>query len=169
LYPFTFTSDVKAVEENLMQRFIMKSCGHIFLCLAAALPVCATVINFEAQVANTGGNLTGIPDWPLTIGIATFTGGELRDGEVGLNADKTGVYASEGQFGSAKPLRSQPLERATRRGIRGNPFVTVLFRSTYRETFLNTRKDPPGIVPPSIRSENRPGSLKHHGQGSGAQ
>jgi hypothetical protein len=85
-----------------MKRFIMKGCGHIFLCFAAALPVCATVINFEAQAANTGGNLTGIPDSPLTIGIATFIGGELRDGEVGLNADKTGVYASEGLFGSGE-------------------------------------------------------------------
>ncbi|HTU48629.1 MAG TPA: PEP-CTERM sorting domain-containing protein [Bryobacteraceae bacterium] len=66
------------------------------------LSVCATVINFEAQAANTGGNLTGIPDSPLTIGIASFTGGELRDGEVGLNANQTGVYASEGLFGSGE-------------------------------------------------------------------
>jgi len=44
----------------------------------AAAPATATVINFDAQAAGSGGNLTGIPDSPLTIGIATFTGGELR-------------------------------------------------------------------------------------------
>lgn len=75
---------------------------HLLLCFAAALPVCATVINFETQAANTGGNLTGIPNSPLTIGLATFTSGELRDGEVGLPADPTGVYATEGQFGSGE-------------------------------------------------------------------
>lgn len=85
-----------------MKRFIMKICGHIFLCLVAAPPICATVINFETQAANTGGNLTGIPNSPLTIGIATFTGGELRDAETGVNADQTGVYASEGLFGSGE-------------------------------------------------------------------
>jgi PEP-CTERM motif len=85
-----------------MKCFTMRIGAHVLFCFAAALPVCGTVINFEAQAANTGGNLTGIPDSPLTIGIATFTGGELRDGEVGLNADKTGVYASEGLFGSGE-------------------------------------------------------------------
>jgi hypothetical protein len=68
----------------------------------AAAPATATVINFDAQAAGSGGNLTGIPDSPLTIGIATFTGGELREGEVGLNADQTGVYATQGLFGSGE-------------------------------------------------------------------
>ena len=66
----------------------------------------ADVIDFEAQTVAHGGNLTGIPDSPLTIGIATFTGGELLNGEVGLNADQTGVYATEGLFGSGE---SDPL------------------------------------------------------------
>jgi hypothetical protein len=74
----------------------------MLLACATALPAAAAVIDFEAQAANTGGNLTGIPDSPLAIGIATFTGGELRDGEIGLNADQTGVYASEGLFGSGE-------------------------------------------------------------------
>jgi hypothetical protein len=69
----------------------------------AAVPLAgATTIDFEAQAASQGGSLTGIPDSPLTIGIATFTGGELRDAEIGLLADQTGVYASEGIFGSGE-------------------------------------------------------------------
>jgi hypothetical protein len=75
---------------------------YILLAVAAALPAGATVIDFDAQAANRGGNLTGTPDSPLTIGIATFTGGELLSGEVGLNADMTGIYASEGLFGSGE-------------------------------------------------------------------
>lgn len=70
--------------------------------VAGVVPAAATVIDFDAQAAGHGGNLTGIPDSPLTIGLATFTGGELLNGEVGLNADQTGVYASEGLFGSGE-------------------------------------------------------------------
>src|SRR5947209_17849554 len=73
---------------------------------AAVIPVSATTIDFESQAAGRGGNLTGIPDSPLTVGIATFTGGELLNAEVGLNADQTGVYATEGLFGSGE---SNPL------------------------------------------------------------
>jgi hypothetical protein len=73
----------------------------LLLTLALA-PASATVIDFEAQAANRGGNLTGIPDSPLTIGIATFTGGELRFGLINLPADETGVYVSEGLFGSGE-------------------------------------------------------------------
>lgn len=68
----------------------------------AAVPATATVIDFNTQAAARGGNLTGVPDSPLTIGIATFTGGELLNAEVGLNADQTGVYSSEGLFGSGE-------------------------------------------------------------------
>jgi hypothetical protein len=72
------------------------------LTFSAVLPAGATTIDFEAQAASRGGNLTGIPDSPLTIGTATFTGGELLNGEIGLNADQTAVYASEGLFGSGE-------------------------------------------------------------------
>jgi hypothetical protein len=65
-------------------------------------PATATTIDFDVQAGNRGGNLTGIPDSPLMIGIATLTGGELLSGEVGLNADTTGIYASEGLFGSGE-------------------------------------------------------------------
>ena len=92
---------------------------HIFwllavLALFGQAKATATTIDFEAQALNAGGSLTGIPDSPLTIGIATFTGGELRSGEIGLNADQTGLYASEGLFGSGEtnPLSivfSQPV------------------------------------------------------------
>src|SRR5262249_14823370 len=37
---------------------------------------------------------------PFTIGIAAVTGGELLHGEINLPADQTGVYATEGLFGS---------------------------------------------------------------------
>jgi PEP-CTERM motif len=66
------------------------------------LPLGATQIDFEAQAANKGGTITAIPDPPLTIDIATFTGGELRNGIAGLNADQTGMYVSEGLFGSGE-------------------------------------------------------------------
>lgn len=76
----------------------------ILSCLLAniAMPAHATVIDFEAQAAGTGGLLTGVPDSPLTVGNVTFTGGELRNAEVGLAADQTGVYASQGLFGSGE-------------------------------------------------------------------
>ena len=70
--------------------------------VARVVPAAATVIDFDAQATVRGGNLTGVPDSPLTIGIVTFTGGELLTAEVGLNADQTGVYATEGLFGSGE-------------------------------------------------------------------
>jgi hypothetical protein len=73
----------------------------IVLALVVA-PAFATTIDFEAQAANAGGFLTGIPDSPLTIGPASFTAGELRSAEIGLLADQSGVYATQGVFGSAE-------------------------------------------------------------------
>jgi len=75
----------------------MKRILVLLLAAAAALP--AATIDFEAEGANAGRLLTGIPDSPLSIGDATFTGGELRRGEIGLVADQSGVYASQGVFG----------------------------------------------------------------------
>jgi len=76
--------------------------SSIFLAFTTAVPAGAATIDFEAQSVNSGGSLTGIPDSPLAIGAAMFSGGELRNGEVGLNADRTGVYASQGLFGSGE-------------------------------------------------------------------
>jgi hypothetical protein len=84
-----------------MKSLIASATFGLLLTLALA-PASATVIDFEAQAANRGSNLTGIPDSPLTIGIATFTGGELRFGLINLPADETGVYVSEGLFGSGE-------------------------------------------------------------------
>jgi hypothetical protein len=75
---------------------------YVFFAFSAMTPATATTIDFDVQAGNRGGNLTGIPDSPLMIGIATLTGGELLSGEVGLNADTTGIYASEGLFGSGE-------------------------------------------------------------------
>jgi hypothetical protein len=80
----------------------MKSFMCFLLLALTSAPASATVIDFEAQAANRGSNLAGIPDSPLTIGIATFTGGELRNGLINLPADETGVYASEGLFGAGE-------------------------------------------------------------------
>ena len=77
------------------------SLSFIFLSLLA-IHGTASTIDFEAQAVGRGGSLTGIPDSPLTIGTATFTGGELLNAEVGLNADQTGIYASQGLFGSGE-------------------------------------------------------------------
>lgn len=86
-----------------MKHFLVTLLGpFMLLTFAAAVPAGATVIDFEAQAANRGGNFTGIPDSPLTIDIATFASGELLNGEVGLNVDPTGVLASEGLFGSGE-------------------------------------------------------------------
>jgi hypothetical protein len=75
---------------------------YVFFAFSTMTPATATTIDFDVQAGNRGGNLTGIPDSPLMIGIATLTGGELLSGEVGLNADTTGIYASEGLFGSGE-------------------------------------------------------------------
>jgi hypothetical protein len=63
----------------------------LLLAAISILSLGAAQIDFETQAANTGGTVTGIPDPPLTIGIATFTGGELRNGIAGLKADQTGM------------------------------------------------------------------------------
>ncbi len=89
-----------------VRKLRQKTCALLgstaLLAFATVGPASASTINFEAQGAGTGGNLTGIPDSPLTIGVATFTGGELREAEIGLNADQSAVYASEGLFGSGE-------------------------------------------------------------------
>jgi hypothetical protein len=77
-----------------------------FLILSTVVPASATTIDFEAEGATRGGNFTGTPDSPLTIGIATFTGGELLNAEAGLDADQTVVYASD-KF--AGPGETNPL------------------------------------------------------------
>jgi hypothetical protein len=53
----------------------------------------ATLINFNDQAAGRGGVFTGNVDSPLTIGIATFAGGELLNHEMN-GVDHTGVYAT---------------------------------------------------------------------------
>jgi hypothetical protein len=85
--------------KNLLTQYGLCS---LLVLAAAAVPAASATINFDVQAASRGGNLTGIPDSPLTIGIATFTGGELLTGEVGLRVDPTGVYASQGLFGSGE-------------------------------------------------------------------
>ena len=49
-------------------------CLTFALLVAGGMPAAAEVINFDAEAAARGGFLTSVP--PLTIDIATFTGGE---------------------------------------------------------------------------------------------
>ncbi len=49
----------------------------------------------DAQAAGRGGIFSGNVDSPLTIGIATFMGGELLQNE-GAGSDESGVYATVG-------------------------------------------------------------------------
>ena len=74
----------------------------LILLLAATALLPAGTIDFEAEAANAGGFLTGIPDSPLSISGVTFTGGELRREEIGLLADQSGLYATQGVFGSGE-------------------------------------------------------------------
>jgi hypothetical protein len=55
----------------------------------------STIITFETQANNVYAppNFDGGTDSPLSIGTATFTGGELLLGETG-GVDQTGVYAT---------------------------------------------------------------------------
>jgi len=85
-----------------MKSFAILLGTYTVLAFSAARPSLATVIDFEAQAVSRGGHLSGIPDSPLTIGAATFSGGELLHGRVGLSADTTGVYSTEGLFGSGE-------------------------------------------------------------------
>ena len=86
-----------------MRRSVTHFGFNLLLALAVGVtPAAATVINFDLEAAGRGGNLTGVPDSPLTIGIATFSGGELLNAEIGVNADQSGLYATQGLFGSGE-------------------------------------------------------------------
>ena len=122
---------------------------HLGLCSLLALlmgvsPAAAELINFDSQAVMRGGNLTGIPDSPLMISTAafisttvvftntaTFTGGELLNAEVGLNADQTGVYATEGLFGSGET----------------NPLVIAFSAPVSNLVFLSPTAMIPGTTP----------------------
>ncbi len=63
--------------------------GYICLGVAAS----ATTIDFEAQGASAPNQFSGHLNSPLTIGIATFTGGQLLRNEMG-GVDTSAVYAT---------------------------------------------------------------------------
>jgi hypothetical protein len=70
-------------------------------------------INFNAQAVGQGKVFTGQPDSPLTIGIATFTGGQLLENETRA-IDRTGVYAT---FFKPAGTYSNPLNIAFSTGV----------------------------------------------------
>jgi hypothetical protein len=85
-----------------MARLSISFAAFLLTAFTGAVPVAATVINFEAQAAGRAGSFTGTSDSPFTIGSAIFNGGELLNAEIGLDADRTGIYASQGLFGSSE-------------------------------------------------------------------
>lgn len=64
--------------------------GTVFLNIVTAN---ATTIDFEAQGASAPSSFTGVLNSPLSIGIATFRGGQLLRNVSGA-ADTTAVYAT---------------------------------------------------------------------------
>ena len=77
-------------------QWIVAACA---VAMMAASLANASTIDFETQAAASGSTFTGTPS-EVNIGIASFSGGELLNNVAGLGADATGVYASEGIFGS---------------------------------------------------------------------
>jgi hypothetical protein len=83
----------------------------IFIALIASLPTLATTIDFEAQGASTPPAFTGALNSPLTVGIATFHGGQLLNNEAN-SIDASAVYATGGAAPYLNPLTiafSQPV------------------------------------------------------------
>jgi hypothetical protein len=89
------------------------SLGVTLLVIVPALRTTAyaDTIDFEAQGANSPSDFSAgtLADSPLTIGIATFTGGKLLNHEDGAVADQTAVYATSS---SGEPLLTNPLNIA---------------------------------------------------------
>jgi hypothetical protein len=88
----------------------------------------ATVIDFDAQAAARGIFFTGSVDSPLTIGPATFTGGELLNNEF-FGVDLTGVYGSIGLIGGAY---TNPLTIAFSQGVSG---FSILVTNNFAGSF----------------------------------
>lgn len=77
-----------------------------FLCfttLLASFPLQAATIDFEAQGAGAPPAFNNTLNSPLTIGIATFSGGQLLKNEAS-SADTTAVYATAGGAPYLNPL-----------------------------------------------------------------
>jgi hypothetical protein len=82
-----------------------------FAAFLANIPVRATVIDFEAQGGSAPSAFSNILNSPLTIGIATFRGGQLLKNETN-SADVSAVYATAGGAPYFNPLTitfSQPV------------------------------------------------------------
>jgi hypothetical protein len=82
-----------------------------FAAFLANVPVRATVIDFEVQGGSAPSAFSNILNSPLTIGIATFRGGQLLKNETN-SADVSAVYATAGGAPYLDPLTitfSQPV------------------------------------------------------------
>jgi hypothetical protein len=91
----------------------------LFASLAALQSAKAVTIDFEAQGASAPSSFNNTLNSPLTIGLATFTGGQLLKNEFYTSsiADPTAVYATQGYTGSySNPLLvtfSQPVSNVS--------------------------------------------------------
>ncbi len=75
----------------LSVRYAISLCAVTLSCTLAAH---ADVVNFDAQASGASSFFNGTVNSPLTIGNATFTGGQLIKAESGASPDQTGVYAT---------------------------------------------------------------------------
>ena len=89
----------------------------------------ADFVDFEAQGTGRGGQFTGQADPPLSIGIATFIGGQVLNGETGLSNDATAVYATYSING---PGYSNPLRISFGRLVDG---LTLLLANEQEGTY----------------------------------
>lgn len=100
-------------------------CVYLFISAPASA---ATVVDFEAQGATAPNGFTGSVNSPLVIGIATFTGGQLLNHEMG-GVDTTAVYATTN--GIPGPY-ADPLTIAFSQPVSGfSIIVTNEFPDTY--------------------------------------
>jgi hypothetical protein len=82
-----------------------------FAAFIASLPVHATTIDFEAQGGSAPPSFNNTLNSPLSIGIASFRGGQLLKNEAG-GVDVSAVYATAGGAPYLDPLTitfSQPV------------------------------------------------------------
>lgn len=75
----------------------------LFAAFITSLPIHAMTIDFEAQGGSAPPAFNNTLNSPLTIGIATFRGGQLLKNETG-SADITAVYATAGGAPYLDPL-----------------------------------------------------------------
>ena len=127
------------------------------LLAAGSFAAHADIVNFDAQAAGHPSVFTGVPDSPLTIGIATFTGGQLLIHEQGGPADQTGIYATTN---NAYPgVYKNPITISFSQAVSGfSLVVTDNFPDTYTVTDNLGDLVASTLAPDSFHTFTLPGS-----------